>query len=119
MQFKVGDRARIRKDIPELHTIHSFLINAVRGTEVVLIRRAPEVSTRKYKNYWEVLRGSTDRFYADESVLEPLIDPKAEQFVESLKKLGREPVLPKPETLPSLREVLEFYQARQDAERNP
>ena len=42
----------------------------------------------------------------------PLTDPKADEFIERIKKLKPEPVLPAPEKLPSLADVLTFYQNR-------
>lgn len=39
---------------------------------------------------WDSYLDPTFRFYAPET-LEPLIDPKADAFIESLRKLGREP----------------------------
>ena len=83
--FKVGQRVRLVK---------SVLGNT--GAECVVTALAAEGYWSQIGEYVGIeikIDGSDERYVApDESWLAPLTDPKADEFIERIKKLAREPV---------------------------
>lgn len=91
--FKVGQRVRVVAPISD-----------VCGAEGVIVRAWPTPAAGRYDDRragasWNVhIHGNPCgqlRFFDDE--LAPLTDPKADQFIESLKKLANEPLVLTPE----------------------
>lgn len=86
--FKASDRARIRKDA---EIVQPSCRDAL-GTEVTLLRYYG-FSTR-LGTEWVVTTLALGTLIVPEVYLEPLTDPKADAFLESVKSWKPEPVAP-------------------------
>ena len=96
--FKVGDKVRIVSDIDAQGAI---VEHANVGMEAVILARGPAGGGWDWHLYVpnapDVPRSPSDdlheqkHHFADSCQLAPLTDPKADSFIESLKKLAREP----------------------------
>lgn len=81
--FKVGQRVRkVRMNPPRLQVIPL-------GTEGVIV--AERDADGEYGVRWNCDMAGFGFLYASSWMLAPLTDPKADAFIESLKKLAREP----------------------------
>ena len=95
MNFKVGDRVRIVIADPRAV---GYDIN---GTETVIT--GPQTGSSFGPYYRTAFTDASGRIGVLESCLSPLTDPHAEQFMERLKKLGKEPVPLTPDELEQVR----------------
>lgn len=105
--FKVGQRVRVVKT--HMHSI-PWLI----GKEGTILRATTEHGGWGPAE-WAVRVDGTpwDYMLFLSCHLAPLTDPKADEFIEKLKKLGNEPQpVPVGDEQPALREVLDYYRTR-------
>jgi len=80
--FKVGQRVRVRKECDRVSPECAHLCGA----------EAQLVSVYGYREWELSLRVRGGPVIAHEDALEPLTDPKADEFIERIKKLEREPI---------------------------
>ena len=99
--FKVGDKARIRgATYPDHLRLNGLAVEIVGPLTM---------SPQGYNSYRIDIPGESMMiWWRQPQYLEPLTDPKADQFIARVKSWKPEPV---PEKLPELGDVLTFYKS--------
>jgi hypothetical protein len=93
MNFKVGDRVRIRADIPTMPGDAETRWGHLRGTETKLVARAEFMDTPMYPQFWlvEVRGRAGEPVYVDKSALAPLTPPAADEWAADKVKQVTKP----------------------------
>jgi len=95
--FHIGQRVRIKQNTHADPRCRQYL-----GVETRIHGKYA------WDGYWELaIVDEYGRVCAADDALEPLTDPKADEFIEGLKKLGREPAPREEEAFAKVRKLLE------------